>query len=924
MVEGKVNNPSIFISYSSKDRKVVEDIHKQLEDAGFDVWRDQSRLETDWSREIAYALADADVVCLMWSEHAAVSKWVKHEWLTARALEKQIIPFIFSSAPDLPEPLHNYHGVVVEENNLSSAVKKVVERLEKNTSYVVRYDYTVLPPNSYIPFNPNPKFTGRHTDLLDLYLKMIGNLNKIGINQVGTVGMGGIGKTQLAVEFAYRFSFYFEEGGIYWIQANDTKHWIQEFVTLARDRLKLTIYDPEGADKDRQYIEALRNYFDNHRENTLIIMDNVAVPLLLNNEKYLYGIAPLNLGCNLLFTTRRNFQIEGVDAQPLDVLSEEASYQLLTNMQKLGTPEEQSTAYEICATLGYLPLAITLASGFLNKRQNVSFQKYLNILTKDKLSTVDKNKLSSENLATRHSTAVKVTLQEQWKALLEEDTEQEIILDAQQLFKLAGHFSGAEIIPEARLRLLAGIPLASEEKLEDRLEESIILLNEFRLIERLGHDLNAIRLHPLVREFAYQLTLEAEHADFKNQAGQLLKNAYFDYSRLESELQARSVPDLLDDLQIAIDWWSKDIQGLQELSLLQSSLRLSTNQLSRDHRQLASHLIGRLKNMEDENIRRLIIQAGAEASGRLLLYSPSLIPTGGSLQQTFDGYSCRENTSAVTITPDGKTAISASRDYTLKVWDIQSGNLLHTMVGHSGDVNAVAITPDGKTAISASWDHTLKVWDIQSGSLLNTLEGLRDDFRAVAITPDGKTAIFASWDGTLKVWDIQSGSLLNTLKGHSSGVNVVAITPDSKSAISASRDYTLKVWDIQSGSLLNTLEGHSHDVKMVAITPDGKSAISASWDRTLKVWDIQSGSLLNTLKGHSGGVNAVAITPDGKSAISASNDNTLKVWDIKSGKEIFQFIGESPMVCKLSPKNNTIVAGDQHGQVHFLRLSCVG
>ncbi|MET0253765.1 MAG: toll/interleukin-1 receptor domain-containing protein [Terrimicrobiaceae bacterium] len=82
--------PKNFISYSSKDRVQAETIHESLEAVG-DVWRDQTRLETDWSREIALALVKSDLLCLLWSEDAASSKWVKHEWLTARALEKQII-----------------------------------------------------------------------------------------------------------------------------------------------------------------------------------------------------------------------------------------------------------------------------------------------------------------------------------------------------------------------------------------------------------------------------------------------------------------------------------------------------------------------------------------------------------------------------------------------------------------------------------------------------------------------------------------------------------------------------------------------------------------------------------------------------------------------------------------------------------------
>jgi hypothetical protein len=92
----------------------------------------------------------------------------------------------------------------------------MANRLREGESCIKKYEYNVLPANSYIPFNPNPEFTGRHVDLIELYLKIIGNLNKIGINQVGAVGMGGSAKhnwlwnlctvlaLRLAVSFGYR------------------------------------------------------------------------------------------------------------------------------------------------------------------------------------------------------------------------------------------------------------------------------------------------------------------------------------------------------------------------------------------------------------------------------------------------------------------------------------------------------------------------------------------------------------------------------------------------------------------------------------------------------------------------------------------------------------------------------------------------
>jgi WD40 repeat protein len=100
---------------------------------------------------------------------------------------------------------------------------------------------------------------------------------------------------------------------------------------------------------------------------------------------------------------------------------------------------------------------------------------------------------------------------------------------------------------------------------------------------------------------------------------------------------------------------------------------------------------------------------------------------------------------------DGKRAVSASDDKTLKVWDSESGRELRTLKGHSHSVYGVAVTPDGKQAVSASWDITLKVWELESGRALGKLQGHGTAVSGVAVTPNGKRAVSASYDKTLKV-----------------------------------------------------------------------------------------------------------------------------------------------------------------------------
>ena len=75
---------------------------------------------------------------------------------------------------------------------------------------------------------------------------------------------------------------------------------------------------------------------------------------------------------------------------------------------------------------------------------------------------------------------------------------------------------------------------------------------------------------------------------------------------------------------------------------------------------------------------------------------------------------------AVAVLADGRRALSASEDCTLKLWDLESGTGLRTLEGHQGLVTAVAAQADGCRALSASYDETLKLWDLKSGNVLAT------------------------------------------------------------------------------------------------------------------------------------------------------------------------------------------------------------
>ena len=337
----------------------------------------------------------------------------------------------------------------------------------------------------------------------------------------------------------------------------------------------------------------------------------------------------------------------------------------------------------------------------------------------------------------------------------------------------------------------------------------------------------------------------------------------------------------LHDLQL--DYVRAQFPDREALDLIHGAMRLSAHVITKYPGQFASQMVGRLLPYHDLPSIKQFTERIAQGSPKPWLrpLRAALHPPGTSLVRTLEGH--KGAVLCVALSGDGRLAVSASADKTLKVWDVETGRVLRTLEGHGGWVNGVALSGDGRRAVSASSDTTLKVWDLETGRELHILTGHGGWVNGVALSGDGRLAVSASADKTLKVWDVETGRVLRTLEGHGGRVNGVALSGDGRRAVSASSDHTLKVWDVETGRELRTLEGHRDSVYGVALSWDGQRAVSASYDENLKVWDVETGREMRTLTGHNRGVRGVALSGDGRRAISASDDDTLKVWNVETG-----------------------------------------
>ena len=159
---------------------------------------------------------------------------------------------------------------------------------------------------------------------------------------------------------------------------------------------------------------------------------------------------------------------------------------------------------------------------------------------------------------------------------------------------------------------------------------------------------------------------------------------------------------------------------------------------------------------------------------------------------------------ALVFSPDSQKALTGGRDGSVRLWDVNTGELIRTLTGHKDAVHAVAFSPDGHLGFSGggnsavefgSDDFSLRIWDLTTGQCQHTLTGHNARIRALSVNPEGSIVVSASDDQTLKLWDLRTGQEMRTLSGHTAPVVAVSFSPDGQSILSGGQDHLLKIWD---------------------------------------------------------------------------------------------------------------------------------
>ncbi len=413
MISPRPEHPKVFISYSHDSPAHMDrvlDLSNRLRSGGIDCTMDQYEISPPegWPRWMTNQIEGAHFVLVICTEkyerrfrgkeQAAKGlggKWegaiITQELYEAEANNTKFIPVVFSpeDLPYIPIVLRSathyqvntekgYEDLYCRLTNQPRVLKPELGKLRSMPPLERIQDFFAAPWN--VPYPRNPFFTGREDTLKQLQAALISGGAVALVQPQAISGLGGIGKTQTAVEYAYRYRERYK--AVLWAKADSREALTSDFVAIAG----LLDLPQKDAQDQNLAVAAVRRWLEGNTD-WLLILDNADEPKLVKD--YL----PLYPRSHIIMTSRGQvFDVLGITSPiELDKMQpDEAKQFFLKRTGRTGLdPAEIKAIEQVAQELDYLPLALEQAGAYITKIK-CGFQHYLSSYRKRGLELLEK------------------------------------------------------------------------------------------------------------------------------------------------------------------------------------------------------------------------------------------------------------------------------------------------------------------------------------------------------------------------------------------------------------------------------------------------------------------------------------------------------------------------------------------------------
>ncbi len=190
---------------------------------------------------------------------------------------------------------------------------------------------------------------------------------------------------------------------------------------------------------------------------------------------------------------------------------------------------------------------------------------------------------------------------------------------------------------------------------------------------------------------------------------------------------------------------------------------------------------------------------------------------------------------------DGKWLLSASSDYSARLWSVPSMRLQTVLPGHGDDVDMAVFSPDSTKISTCALDRLVRIFSIE-GKCLHTMEGHTGNVLSVSWSKDGQFVISSSVDGTIRQWDANKGELIQTTNLQ---VRTDSVEIDPNGIIYAGDD--LGRIAIISGPNIEYIQAHRAGIKKLVVNFQTNQIVTLSYDRSMAIWQINADLSLQEL-----------------------------------------------------------------------------